>query len=57
MMQDKERDAEISRLIEGMDLGVDVERRLVSLTKQLDCEWNECPEKFHRLLLPCILCS
>ena len=50
-MKDKERDAEISRLIEDMDLEVGVERRLVNLARQLDCEWNECPEKFHRFML------
>jgi hypothetical protein len=50
-MKDKERDAEIARLIDDMDLEVDVERRSVKLARQLDCEWDECPERFHRFML------
>ena len=49
-MKDKERDAEIRRLINEMDVQ-EIDRRLVSLVRQLDCEWDECPERYHRFML------
>ncbi len=49
-MNDEDRDKEIRRLLSEIKVA-DIDRRLVTLSKQLDCEWDECPEKFHRFML------
>ncbi len=50
-MNNEERDKEVKRIVDALDLDMNPERKLVRLAKQLDCEWDECPDRFHRFML------